>query len=116
MQNLKPNNLVFLSNQIQNARLSDDYASLVFKYYDELPDFTIKQLAKLVTTSKSRVIFNNKKKQISPRKQKLNRSQDDQIIQNLEINRRKTLATLSNSFPVSRFTIRRFGSNCPPMS
>ena len=39
--------------------------------------------------------------------------EDDQVIQNLETNRRKTLATLSKNFSVSMFTIRRFGCNYP---
>ena len=29
---------------MRDCRLSDDYASLIFKYCDEHPDFTIKQL------------------------------------------------------------------------
>ena len=38
-----------------------------------------------------------------PRKK--NGSEDDQIIQKLETNRRKTLANLCNNFAVSRFNI-----------
>ena len=40
MQNLKPNEQP--SFKMQDCRLSDDYASLSFKYCDEHPDFTIK--------------------------------------------------------------------------
>ena len=40
---------------MRSRRLSDDYASLIFKYCIENPDFTIKQLAKLVEKSKSTV-------------------------------------------------------------
>ena len=56
---------------MHNRRLSDDHASLIFKYCNEHSDFTIKQFANLVKKSKSRVIFNNKKKQqIRPPKKK----------------------------------------------
>ena len=56
----------------------------------------------------------NKKKQIRPLRKKTNGSEDDQIIEQLENNCRKTLATLRNKFSVSRLTIRRFGCNFPP--
>ena len=101
---------------MRSRRLSDDYANLIFKYCDENPDFTIKQLAKLVKKSKSTVYdvlqrrisrtFIQQKKKLG-RPNKTNAGEDDEIIQNLETDRRKTLATLSNNFPVSRFTIRR---------
>ena len=44
MQNLKTNNLEFFVRQfkMRDCSLSDDYASLIFKYCDERPDFTIK--------------------------------------------------------------------------
>ena len=100
---------------MRGRRLSDDYANLIFKYCDENPDFTIKQLAKLVKKSKSTVYdalqrrisrtFIRQKKRLG-RPNKTNAGEDE-IIQNLETDRRKTLATLSNNFPVSWFTIRR---------
>ena len=114
MQNLKPNNLEFFVRQTSVPRLSDGYASLIFKYCDEHPDFTIKLLTKLVQKSNARVIINTQKKQIRPPKKKINGSEDDQIIQKLENNRRKILATLSNKFSVSRLTIWRFRCNFLP--
>ena len=109
---MEPNNLEFFVRRTSVPRLSDDYASLIFKYCNEHPDFTIKLLTKLVKKSNARVIFNTKKKQFRP-PQKKNGSEDDQIIQKLENNRRKTLATLRNKFSVSMHTIRRFGCNFP---
>ena len=84
---------------MQDCRLSDDYASLILN-----TAMNIQLHYKKVT----------EKKQIRPPQKKTNGSEDDQIIQNLETNRRKILATLSNNFPVSRFSIQRFGCNCPP--
>ena len=72
-------------------------------------------LTKLVKKSNAIVIFNtHKKKQIGPPQKKTNGSEDDQIIQNLETNRKKTLVTLSKNFSISRLTIRRFGCIFPP--
>ena len=79
--------------------LSDDYANLIFKYCDANPDFTIKQLAKLVKKSKStvydvlqrrisRTFIQQKKRLGGPNK--TNAGEDDEIIQNLETDRRKT--------------------------
>ena len=64
MLNLKPNNLEFCQTKfkMRDRRLSDDYASLIFKYCDEHPDFSIKLLPKLVKKSKARFIFNAQKK------------------------------------------------------
>ena len=67
--NSRPKTLNFLSDQkfkMRDCRLSDDYTSLIFKYCDEHPDLTIKQLEKLVKRTKPRVKF-NKKKQIAGR-------------------------------------------------
>ena len=47
----------------------------------------------------------NKKNRLC-RPNKTNGSDDNEIIQNLEFNRRKILTTLSKNFPVSRLTIR----------
>ena len=46
--------------KMRDRRLSDDYASLIFKYCDEHPDFPIKYLAILVKKTKSRFIFKKK--------------------------------------------------------
>ena len=62
MQNLKPNNLEFFVRRTSVPRLSDDYASLIFKYCDEHPDFTLKLLTKLGKKSNARNIFNTQKK------------------------------------------------------
>ena len=59
-------------------------------------------------------LFSTHKKNKSGRSKKTNGSEDDQIIQKLENNRRKILATLRNKFSVSRLTIRRFRCNFPP--
>ena len=83
---------------MQDRRLSDDYASLILNTAMNI------QLHYKIVTEKNRL----------GRPKKTNGSEDDQIIQNLETNRRKILATLSNNFPVSRFSIQRFGCNCPP--
>ena len=39
---------------MRGCRLSDDYASLIFKYCDEHPDFTIKQLDALDAITRPR--------------------------------------------------------------
>ena len=86
--------------QMRGRRLSDDYASLIFKYCNENPDFTIKQLTNLVEKSKSTVydvltkknikeLFSTKKNRLGCPRIK-NRSEDDQFIRKLETNRRKT--------------------------
>ena len=59
-------------------------------------------------------LFLTHKKKLGRSKKKTNGSEDDQLIQQLENNCRKTLATLRNKFSVRRFTIRRFGCNFPP--
>ena len=60
---------------MQDPWISEDYASLIFKYCNEHPDFTVKQLAKLVRNR------NTEKKQIrAHQKKKTNGSEDDQII------------------------------------
>ena len=75
---------------MRDRRLSDDYASLIFKYCDEHSDFVIKQLANLVKKSKSRVIFNKKKKQIrTPQKTEVKLIKS---IKNLETNRKKNFS------------------------
>ena len=46
MQILKPNNLDFFCQtkfEVRDRRLSDDHVSLIFKYCDEHPHFTMKQ-------------------------------------------------------------------------
>ena len=67
---------------MRGRRLPDDYPSLIFKYCNENPDFTIKQLAKLAENLKSTVydvltkknikeLFSRKKKPIRlPQKNK----------------------------------------------
>ena len=86
---------------MQDRRLSDDYGSLMFKYCDVKPEITINLSVKLVIKSKSRVIFNNKKKNRLghplPQKKTIG-SEDGQIIQNWETNRRKTSANQSKTF------------------
>ena len=58
---------------MRDCRISEDYASPIFKYCNEHPDFTIKQFAKLVKKQ------NTEKKQIRPHQKKTNGSEDDQI-------------------------------------
>ena len=79
---------------MRGRRLPDDYPSLIFKYCNENPDFTIKQLAKLAKKLKSTVydvltkknikeLFSRKKNRLGcPRK--TNRREDDQFIQKFE--------------------------------
>ena len=60
---------------MQDRWISEDYASLIFKYCNEHPDFTVKQLAKLVRNRNT-----EKKNRLGRTKKKTNGSEDDQII------------------------------------
>ena len=71
MQNPKPNNLDFcqFKFKMRDCQLPNDFASLNFKFCDEHPHFTIKQLVKLVEKANSRVCLKKKADKAAAKKQ-----------------------------------------------